>query len=105
MSREFSCLSHANAPADAAGKTFRSGVTFSGGCSGGTGTLSNDTVAVNPDHPYLSCGDTVYIDSVGEKTVTDFCPGCSESQLDNFTTNNSCNGITDIGNLKTIQIK
>jgi hypothetical protein len=105
VSREFYCLDHPNAPADAEGKTFRSGVIFSGSCFGGTGDLGNDTVAVNPGHTHLSCGDTVYIDSVGEKTVTDDCPGCSENQLDNFTTNNSCSGITDIGNFKTIQIK
>jgi hypothetical protein len=103
--KEEYCLNHPNAPADAAWKAFRAGVTFSGSCFGNTGALGNDTVAVNPDHTHLKCGDTVYLDSVGEKTVTDYCPDCSENQLDNFTTSNACSGITDIGNLKTIQIK
>ncbi len=49
-------------------------------------------------------GNQDYIFSVGIKTVTDFCPGCSESQLDNFITDTSCSNIMDLGNFITIQL-
>ena len=61
------CLANAQHPADATGVSFRSGHTVGGSC----GTVSNATVAVNPMHEHLSCGDSVYIVGVGVKTVTD----------------------------------
>ena len=97
ISREFYCINQPNAPSDASEMSFRSGVTFSGSC----GSLGNNTVAVHPD---LGCGDTVFINTVDVKIVTDYCPGCAVAQLDNFTTNNVCSGIADLGNFKTIKI-
>src|SRR6266568_2621674 len=99
VAREFFCLSQPGAPADAQGRSFRSGVTFSGTCGG----LSDSTVAVLPTHPYLSCGDRVYIHTVGTKDITDLCPGCAQAQLDNFTTDGSCSSVTDLGNFMTIK--
>lgn len=70
----------------------------------GAGRLDNDTVAHNQGHPYLSCGDRVYIDTVGTKTVTDYCPGCGNDQLDNFTTDNRCTGVVDLGDFVTTKL-
>ena len=106
LARENFCLNHRNAPADAANRSFRQVGAFSGGCgpAGGAGRLDTDTVAHNQGHPHLGCGDRVYINTVGTKTVTDFCPGCGNNQLDNFTNNNACAGIVDLGNFVTVKI-
>lgn len=104
IGREFFCLTDPNAPADASGRSFRAGVTFNGACFSGTGSLNNTTVAVLPDHPYLNCGERIYIHNVGTKNITDFCPGCATNQLDNFSTDKACSGINDIGNFMTIKL-
>ncbi|MEM2126572.1 MAG: hypothetical protein QXQ53_09285 [Candidatus Methanosuratincola sp.] len=39
------------------------------------------------------------------KTVTDLCPGCGEAQLDNYTDDGRCSGITDLGNFVTIRLR
>jgi hypothetical protein len=71
--------------------------------------LSDTTVARNPNHPDLGCGDNVCL--VGTpggnilKTVTDRCPRCSNTQLDNFTTTDGrCTGIGDLGNFLTVKV-
>jgi hypothetical protein len=100
IKREFYCLSHPSSPADASERSFRTGEDFAGSC----GRLGNDTVAVLPSHPYLQCGDQVYLVGSGVKVVTDYCPGCAQNQLDNYTTNHACSGIGDFGNHVTIKL-
>ena len=104
VKREFYCLNRKkfpNAPKDAGGITFRS---FAGDFRGFWGELNDFTVAVNPNHPFLTGNDRVYIHNHGVKVVTDKCPGCTIDQLDNFTTNQSCSGIVDLGNYMTIKL-
>jgi hypothetical protein len=71
--------------------------------------VSNSTVAVKASHPYLSWQQLSQVKIVGAqpsiKTVNDACPGCATTQLDNYTTNGSCSGISDLGNYRTIQIR
>lgn len=90
----------ASAPQGAMGISFRRDHII----TGAFGNVSNNTVAVNPFHPYLSGNDTVFITGIGVKTVTDICPGCSITQLDNYTTNTACLGVPSLGNFTTIKM-
>lgn len=79
--------------------------------TGACGTVSNSTVAAHRNHPDLSCGDTVYINTVALKTVRDRCPACGPptradfKQLDNFNNDDGrCTNINDLGNFKTIKV-
>lgn len=61
-------------------------------------------------HPHLNCGDQVLIVGLGAnpgtiKTVTDLCPGCPETQLDNYTTDSRCSDVLDLGNFVTIRLR
>jgi hypothetical protein len=103
------CLSHANNPGATFGYAFRRNGTASGAC----GTVTGTTVAANQNHPDLECNDRIYIHSGATgvvKTVTDYCPACGPptrsdyKQLDNFTTDGRCSGISDFGNFKTIKL-
>ena len=94
------CLRHRPHPSDANGRSFRSGHTVKGSCGG----VSDNTVAVKPGHQDLSCGDRVYIVGVGVKTVTDRCPGCTLTQLDNYTTTPNCSDVYDLGTYRTIKL-
>ena len=72
--------------------------------------LDDNTVARNPDHQYLDCGDQILIVGLGNgtgtiKTVTDECPVCPESQLDNYTTDPACSKIRDLGRFVTIRLR
>ena len=100
ISREFVCQAQPSAPPGANGASFRLGASFTGTC----GPLANGTVAVLPSHPYLKCGDRIFIHTQGVKEITDLCPGCAVEQLDNFTTDGRCSGISDLGQFMTIQI-
>ena len=53
---------------------------------------------------HLSCGDSVYIVGVGVKTVTDRCPDCTPTQLDNYTTASACHDVGHLGTFKTIKL-
>lgn len=53
VAREAWCLDNAEHPPDANGSSFRAGHTIVGSC----GSVSDSTVAVDPDHDDLSCGD------------------------------------------------
>jgi hypothetical protein len=88
-------------PPDAPGRSFRQ-QAIRPACGG---VLNDHTVARSPGHPDLRCGDQVLIVGVGIKTVTDLCPGCSNAQLDNYTTNGACSGITSLGNFTTIRLR
>ncbi len=94
------CLKNAEHPADADERSFRPGHTVAGTC----GSVSESTVAVHPDNDDLSCGDSVYILGIGVKTVTDRCPGCTLTQLDNYTTTPACSKVYDLGTHKTIKL-
>jgi hypothetical protein len=101
VKREFFCVRQPGAPADAAGRSFRQ-EAITAACGGGA--LNNMTVARMPSHPDLGCNDQVFIHQNGVKTVTDLCPVCPADQLDNYTTDNRCAGIADLGNFMTIKI-
>ncbi|MEY2483600.1 MAG: hypothetical protein QOK24_2128 [Verrucomicrobiota bacterium] len=77
-------------------------------CKGGE--LDDSTVARMPGHPYLGCGDQIFIVGLGggagkTKTVTDLCPVCPENQLDNYTTDPACSQIKDLGRFVTIRLR
>jgi hypothetical protein len=107
------CLSHANAPPDAAGRSYRRVTTITPAC----GTFVSDaTVAsygANSGGP-LPCSEEMYIYSAASpvtKEVTDNCPACGPvtdfvRQLDNYTTRPACqpSAFTDLGTFKTIQV-
>ena len=103
LSTELWChLNERPHPDDSDDRSFRMGHTIVGSCGS---AVTDSTVAVNSGHPHLRCGDSVYIVGVGVKTVTDSCPICTETQLDNYTTSPNCNRITDIGtSIKTIKL-
>ncbi|MGI0044485.1 MAG: hypothetical protein ACRD47_12315, partial [Nitrososphaeraceae archaeon] len=88
-------------------KTFRQVSQITPACGQGF-ALNNNTVAGNPNHQDLVCGDEVLIlsSSPAIKTVTDRCPACSLTQLDNYTTQAACapGSIPDLGNFKTIRV-
>lgn len=108
IKRDFFCPTTSEAPQDAPGITFRQ-TPITPSCAGGT--LGNDTVAVGPHNQNLSCGDRIFIHGIGVKTVTDACPGCPNrlgpgvvDQLDNYTTDDRCSGIIDLGDFVTIKL-
>lgn len=80
-----------------------------GTITGSHGEVNNATVAMNGTHPNVTWGDQVKL--VGAptsyKTVTDTCPGCSQSQLDNYTTAAYCSAgaVGDYGNYQTIRLR
>lgn len=83
---------------------------FTGGC-GSSYPVDNSTVAYNTSDANLGCGDQVLIVGLGGgtgtvKEVTDKCPICSTSQLDNYTTQAACTigSFTDLGNFETIRV-
>lgn len=101
---EVFCLGQSSAPGDAANRSFRQ-QTIRPDCAGFG--LGNDTVARDPAHPHLDCGDEVFIHNVGVKTVTDRCPACGDptnrnagevGQLDNFTLDGACSS-NEVGDL------
>jgi hypothetical protein len=112
IKKEDYCLRQQNAPDNAEDRTFRSGYNDEDFFTGPTGLpLSNTTVAAHKKHPFLKYRDRVYIHTRPQgviKTVTDLCPACGEKinyrQLDNFTRNTACAGITDLGKFMTIKL-
>jgi hypothetical protein len=104
------CPSHGFPPPSACNgiHIYRKNQTLTPACSG-LG-LNNSTVARRASNPDLTCGNKVCIVGAGSggsnllKTVTDLCPGCTLTQLDNYTTNGACTGIPDLGNFKTVKV-
>ncbi len=83
----------------------RLGSPLRAGVPGLREALALAPVAVNPDdNRDLSCGDRVYIVGLGVKTVTDRCPVCTPTQLDNYTTTPACSKVYDLGTYKTIKL-
>jgi hypothetical protein len=106
--REAECIkAKHNPPPGATDHSFRPGMVTPT-CTGET--LSDSTVARNPHHRFLDCGDEVLIVGLGGrvgtvKTVTDECPVCGETQLDNFTTKKACSKVGDLGRYVTIRLR
>jgi hypothetical protein len=72
--------------------------------------LNDTTVARNKNNTDLTCGDKVCIIGAGHgggnllKTVTDLCPACTLTQLDNYTTDGTCGKINDLGQFSTVKV-
>jgi len=94
--REYYCIGRkplkVQFPNSNASNTFRKG-NISTACNT---TVDSTTVAINANHPYLKCDDTVYIETVGTKIVRDHGGGLSLYQLDHWTSDGSCSGLTDL---------
>lgn len=76
--------------------------------TGSNGPVGDDTVAKRSSHPHLDYNDQVFLvgaPGISQKEITDTCPGCSQTQLDNFTTNAACSSIVDYGNFRTIRLR
>lgn len=104
------CVAHNYLPSDANGKSFAFVPQFTPGCGSGY-SLNNSTVAYNTSDANVGCGDQVLIVGLNGgagtvKTVTDYCPACSASQLDNYTTQAACaiGSFSDLGNFETIRV-
>ena len=85
---------------------FRANVpSIQGSCGS---AVTGNTVAVDMSALGLSCGDKVFIDGVGEKTVTDSCPACAGSKMDHYdpsaTSSCSAGSVGDLvsGTRKTV---
>ncbi|GEM_PF-2001008 len=101
------CINNNYLPADAPGRGFAFVSQILTSCQ--SLFLNNTTVARSPNDANLTCGDQVLLIGYGTntvKTVTDTCPICTASQLDNYTTASACSprAHTDLGNFKTIRV-
>lgn len=94
--REYYCINReplkSQFPNSTARNTFRKG-SISTACKT---IVDSTTVAINANHPYLKCNDTVYIETVGMKTVRDHGGGLSLYQLDHWVSDGRCSGLTDL---------
>jgi hypothetical protein len=67
--------------------------------------VANEDVAISVGHPYLSCGDSVYVHGLGVKTVKDRGGGVGPQQLDHFIGITGCNQYgAGYGTRKTIKL-
>ena len=75
---------------------------------GTLGALSDSTVAVCQNSELYVAGVRVFLRGLGVKTVADRCPACCKdsgyAHLDNFTTNQACNGVGSLPNALTIRL-
>ena len=96
-----------SAPSGGSSNYFQEVSTISPGCS--AGSLGGTTVAwPKSKNSNLQCMDQVLIVGLGTgagtvKTVTDNCPGCVSTQLDNYSTSNACS-LTGLGTYSTIRV-
>jgi hypothetical protein len=64
---------------------------------GALGGLSNTTVATCKTGLDAAAGARIYIQGIGVKTVTDYCPACCGSaHYDNYSTSGQCSGLTSL---------
>lgn len=105
VQREWFCTTP---PPGCTGHRYRPVAQITPGCPGQQ--VNATTVAVRKTHADLGCGDKVCIVGAGAggtnivKTVTDFCPGCTMTQLDNYTNDGRCTGIPNLGDFITIKL-
>ena len=65
-----------------AGNRFRRPANIGTFC--GVAPVSGTTVAINPNHPSLACGNQVYVQGMGCRVVQDHGGGVQVQQLDNY---------------------
>ncbi len=63
----------------------------------GLSLVAGQTVAIRASNPDLSCGDRVFVDSVGVVQVTDHGGGLASKQLDHYVGISGCNQASTIG--------
>jgi len=112
------CINHGYLPGDASGKSFAFEPRIIPYC-GSSYSLGTNTVAWKfTSTSTLNCGDQVLIAGYGAspgtvKTVTDRCApisenpnGCTNTQLDNYTTISGCapRSVGDLGSFTTIRL-
>lgn len=94
-----------SAPPGGSANYFQQVSKISPGCAGDS--LSGTTVAwPKAKNSNLACNDQVLIVGLGGgtvKSVTDNCPGCSLTQLDNYNTSNACS-LASLGTFETIRV-
>jgi hypothetical protein len=77
--------------------------------TGSHGPVSDTTVAKVDSHAHLNYSDDVLIVGapINTKTVTDTCPGCTQTQLDNYNQGAACSAraFLDYGNFPTIRLR
>ena len=102
IEREKLCRPHSNFPVDGTNNTFRGFSSVRGHCDT---RIGNDTVAVDFEvNSDLSCGDRIYIIGLGVKTVTDRCPDCGPTGIDNYTTIPACHQALGKSTRRTIKL-
>ena len=86
----------------------RGNQSIQGHLNGVAGPLNDSTVAVCRTNSDINqSGTQLYIRNEGVKSVTDSCGICCANggaHLDNYTTNNSCSGITSLPTALTIRL-
>ncbi len=100
---EWACTSvPGSAPGQTSNIVFRGNKSYVEGSAGQE--VNTSTVAYKQGHPDIQLHHSVYIVGVGTKAVKDYCPGCTNSQLDNFSSATSCaqNSVPSLGNYQTI---
>ena len=97
LSREWSCTE----PSPQTGVRMRKVSAPCASCGGSLTT--NKSVATKRNHPYLNCGNRVYVHGVGVVTVKD-TGALATAQLDHYSGRSGCNAPNDIGTLKTIKL-
>ena len=70
----------------------------------GASLVKNSSVAVRADHPDLVCGDRVFIEGLGVRTVADHGQLPGQEQLDHFSGVSGCNVPASIGRRLTIKL-
>jgi len=63
------------------------------------------TVAINRFNPNLSCGDQVFVDTIGVVRVTDYGGGLTNTQLDHYIGTSGCNQASTIGSRATFLLQ
>ena len=97
LSQEWSCTE----PSPQTGVRMRK---VSAPCASCGGSLTkNKSVATRSGHPYLKCGNRVYVHGVGVVTVKD-TGALAEAQLDHYYGKTACNDAPTIGTKKTIKL-
>ncbi|MGH9451735.1 MAG: hypothetical protein ACRD11_14555, partial [Terriglobia bacterium] len=100
-------LAACSPPSGASDNDFREVSSIQPAC----GSYVSGTTVAWPSsmNTHLACADQILIVGLGSgtgtvKEVTDKCPVCAATQLDNYTTSSACSGIAGLGTFPTIRI-